>query len=737
MAWLVFLAAGIPDAQAFSTSGPIGNGGDAWQVQALDYGSACNGGVDLVAPKNIGEDYRRTTPVMYYAFDETFLDYFGSNGVAAVDQAFAILNSLTNASSYSASLSEIPLETTRVNQTAGALNLLDLKTSVLYLMTEQLGLADPIRYAWCLHDRYIPSGATCPMGLEYVVTMRNFSIVPSDLNQLQYSSYINGELYSYYIYEYCTANACGALAQTVPIPVDIAENAARFYPVAYGGFPIGGFYTGLTRDDVAALRYLLRSGHVHWEDNPYTSTVYVTNNAAINLQLMVTSNLNLLAEASFTNDDATLLGLYPGLAIVPGSTVPSFTNVVTTNVSMYYTNSPMDPVGTPPHLVTVNTYATNVMFVYTRSFANVITNSFSTRGYVTVIDTSLYYAPLAPVGSPPQTITTTRTTLTNTVSGDFYFIPPTDCGVRILSNVLTTVIGVTNVVVATNAPTTNGGTGTFLLSRAYVNWFTNHSLAYFPVVCATNEPGLRRGVEKLTFVKTTYDSLLGQFYTPQTNYFTMTTVTNNTNWVQTYQRVVTQPDFLFSAADLALGPDSVPGAPVWSRNVNFNSNNILPALAGPGTIDSPSHIVFDKVGPLFINSTSTNGGYFMDQASSRPLNAIWGSFDDSTNAPVVYPNGTSIASLESQMLMQVTTTTLPPGNVRVAYSTQLTGSGGVPPYTWSLASNSPALPSGLALSPNGRLSGTPSASGNSYFYAQMTDTHGAFTVWQVTLTVLP
>ena len=55
---------------------------------------------------------------------------------------------------------------------------------------------------------------------------------------------------------------------------------------------------------------------------------------------------------------------------------------------------------------------------------------------------------------------------------------------------------------------------------------------------------------------------------------------------------------------------------------------------------------------------------------------MWASYDDSTNAPVVYPNGTSIASVESQMLMQVTSVSLPPAHVGTAYTTQLTGTGG-------------------------------------------------------------
>ena len=105
----------------------------------------------------------------------------------------------------------------------------------------------------------------------------------------------------------------------------------------------------------------------------------------------------------------------------------------------------------------------------------------------------------------------------------------------------------------TNTPT-NAISGKFLLWRTYVSWFTNHNLAYFPVLCVTNEPSLRRGIEKITFVKTAYDSLLGKFYNPQTNFFTMTTVTNSTNWVQTFQRVATAPDFLFTATDMLPGP---------------------------------------------------------------------------------------------------------------------------------------------------------------------------------------
>jgi hypothetical protein len=738
VAWLGILAAGLPAAQAFSLLGPPTV---AWQVNDLGY--QLRG--DIGGPMNIGEDYRRNTPVLYYAVDENFVNFFGSNGVWAVDQAFAILNNLTNVSSYSANLSEIPLEAKRFNQTAAALNLMDLKSEVLNLIVEQMGLADSIRFTWTLHDRV--AGANCPVGNEYLVTRRNFDIVPSSLDQLQYSSYVNTILYSYYINEYCaTPRGAAPLSEAVEIPVDVAINANRYAPVSatrQNFLYVGGFYTGLTRDDVAGLRYLYRAGHVHWEEVPANSTVFVTNNANMfgtnGLQLLVTSNLTLLAAQSLTNNDAALQALYPDLVIVPGSTVPTFTNLVTTNLSAYFTNSPWDPVGTPPHLVFSTNYSTNVTFVYSRSFANVVTNSYFTKSSVTVISTNLYFPPSGPVGYFTTNVTVT-TMRTNMVSGDYYIIPTNWCGVQILSNILTTVVGITNTLIVANNPTTNTLSGNFLVGRDYITWFTNHNLAIFQVVCVTNEPSLRRGIEKITFVKMAYDSLLRQFYNPQTDYFTMTTVTNSTNWVQTFRRTAAGPDFLFTAADMMPGPAQPldQGNEVTRTPMNFVSiNTPVNGLAGPGVIDPTTTITFNKSGPILYNVV-TNNLWSLDERTAFPYNFIWASFDDSTNPPVVYPNGTSLASVESQMLMQVTSISLPPAHARTAYTTQLTGTGGAgPPYTWSLAPDSPALPSGLVLTLDGRLVGAPVATGIYSFFVQMTGSDGGFTVWQVTLTVLP
>src|SRR5882672_3605310 len=77
-----FLVSGQQTAWAFALGGPIGNNpnpvsgtgaaGDVWQVSTIGYGV----GGDLVAPKNLGEEYRRNAQVYYYACDASFLDYF-------------------------------------------------------------------------------------------------------------------------------------------------------------------------------------------------------------------------------------------------------------------------------------------------------------------------------------------------------------------------------------------------------------------------------------------------------------------------------------------------------------------------------------------------------------------------------------------------------------------------------------------------------------------------------------
>jgi hypothetical protein len=66
--------------------------------------------------------------------------------------------------------------------------------------------------------------------------------------------------------------------------------------------------------------------------------------------------------------------------------------------------------------------------------------------------------------------------------------------------------------------------------------------------------------------------------------------------------------------------------------------------------------------------------------------------------------------------------TLPVGQIGVAYSQQITASGGTGPYTFSIVSGS--LPVGLTLSASGLVSGTPTTAGSSTVVIQGTDANG-------------
>jgi hypothetical protein len=82
----------------------------------------------------------------------------------------------------------------------------------------------------------------------------------------------------------------------------------------------------------------------------------------------------------------------------------------------------------------------------------------------------------------------------------------------------------------------------------------------------------------------------------------------------------------------------------------------------------------------------------------------------------------------------VTTTSLPSGQVGVAYSQTLAASGGTSPYSWAVSGG--ALPAGLTLSTAGVLSGTPTTAGLSSFSVQVTDASSVVANATLTVSVL-
>ena len=185
LAWL-FGAALTTSASAFSLLGPPA----PWQVSAIGYMLPGEIGTAM----NLGEGFRWNVPQITYAFDSSFINYFGPEGVKAIDEAMDVFNKLEAPSKMSTDLSEYSLDTLRENPDAGLLGIVDLKSTAMTIMMEELGFADPIQFTYTLRARLVFG---TPAATNYLTVQRNF-----DPTTLQSSRYVNGVLYGYSIQEF-------------------------------------------------------------------------------------------------------------------------------------------------------------------------------------------------------------------------------------------------------------------------------------------------------------------------------------------------------------------------------------------------------------------------------------------------------------------------------------------------------------------------------------------------------
>ncbi len=597
---IILLLAGVQAGWSFALLGPIGFGGDSWQTTTIGYGliyteEGIPGGPvflgDIGAPKNFGEGYRRNTPTLYYAYDANFLDFFGSDGATAIDGAFAVMNSLTNVSSYSTDLSEFPDVSQSFNFTAQTLFLTDVKSVTLHLLVETMGLAAPERFTWTLSARILPSGPglKCPFDEIYQVVQRNYALSPTSTDTVEYSPYVNDVLYSYLIEERCSG--IDPLGITVPYTADPLEQAFTAVAAndndgfgrvlvngdnftlslgAGGGLQVGGYYRGLTRDDVAGLRYLYQAGNIVTEDAAAGSLLFSTNVPSI--QLVQTLSFNQLL-ADLTNDPASLQTNFPDLIITSVTNVFSLTNVTTltptftnfpgasitnfaapilfSNIDLtlfnaqsttnpaalqalypqleitssaligfqtiltpilttYLTNAGIgSPAGNPPILKTVVT-GTNATFVeiWTNTFGNLFTNTFSSTSKATIQTITITNLIGAPAGTIVTNVTTKTKTLTNSPSGDAFIIPTNWCGFFVLQKLFQQKVpSFTNSLVAT--PITNAF-GAPAVTRNEIFFFTNRVWAVEPGVC---EPTLIFETNTVNEIVTNYQFTFGNLFT--------------------------------------------------------------------------------------------------------------------------------------------------------------------------------------------------------------------------------
>jgi hypothetical protein len=108
--------------------------------------------------------------------------------------------------------------------------------------------------------------------------------------------------------------------------------------------------------------------------------------------------------------------------------------------------------------------------------------------------------------------------------------------------------------------------------------------------------------------------------------------------------LIARPEILISARDLGVLDNYAPVAFEFSPVTFQNTGATLDAAAeGPGTIEPISSYTFSKLGVYSLHIGNT------DEQDGQPGN-IWGSFDGSTNAPILYPIGSKLSDLEAAVL---------------------------------------------------------------------------------------
>jgi hypothetical protein len=261
---------------------------------------------DMGGPKELKTFFRWNTPHLTYGFDQGFIQAFGVEGMEAIREAFRIMNdffvpedkSYVGVSSldYARDGFLNNFNTAWENTTARNAQIIDMKSLMLGMLVNQLGVGNPHRYAFSIRNIVANNLNT---QWNFGVTLRNYDPI-----SWQPTDTINGVKYSYRLIH--DANA--SLPLTAPSVADMEEfttdtsgNAwtavAGIADAFYGQtsiwwtdtptlFDFGIYYDGLnamggqyqprhalTYDDAGALKYLYRTNNFVMENIDANSTV--------------------------------------------------------------------------------------------------------------------------------------------------------------------------------------------------------------------------------------------------------------------------------------------------------------------------------------------------------------------------------------------------------------------------------------------------------------------------------
>lgn len=308
--FLVFLfllgLGAAPDAKAFVLVGPM-------DITELTSDGNGTGGIDfnytddLGGPKDLKTFFRWNIPLLTYAFDASFMQYFGLEGRAAVKESFDVINDFFSPQEDSAQDSSLHYDgvsaldlglhgfrnnytTVWGNTTAKNAHVIDIKSLTLGLLVNQLGLGNPYRYAFGIHSTSTNAAAT---QINFNVRQRNFDPIT-----YKPSSHINNVEYSYRLIhdappsvgvtqipsfadmeEFTTDTTDNAWSAVAAIADAFYGNTAIFWTEQPTLFGFGMFYDkqnasdplakydrhALTYDDAGGLKYLYRTNNYVYE----------------------------------------------------------------------------------------------------------------------------------------------------------------------------------------------------------------------------------------------------------------------------------------------------------------------------------------------------------------------------------------------------------------------------------------------------------------------------------------
>jgi len=254
---------------------------------------------DMGAPRDIKQFFRWNIPNLTYSFDASFVNFFGLDGINAVNEAFGVVNDFfaPTDGAYSG-VTALDLvshgfrsnyNTTAVNVTAQNAQVMDVKSLVLGMLLNNMGIGNPHRHAYSINS----------VSTNLAGTQWNFNVLLRNWDPMTYtsSSNINNVGYSYRLIhdsppsvgvtiapsvmdmeEFTSDTSGNAFSAVASIADAFYGNTALFWTDTPTLYSFGVYYHKdnaiggqneprhtLTYDDAGGLKYLYRTNNFVFE----------------------------------------------------------------------------------------------------------------------------------------------------------------------------------------------------------------------------------------------------------------------------------------------------------------------------------------------------------------------------------------------------------------------------------------------------------------------------------------